>query len=344
MKVTIKNIAEKAGVSISAVSFALNDKPGVSQKTKDLIYKTAKEMGYVSTPSKSPTMVLPKGLVVKVLKIIKHGHTINASHNSFIDAYIEGLNEFALQQGIVIEVGTFPVETPISTISEEMNKNKPDLGYLIVGTELSKDDIKILKNSSSNVVFMDTYFEFLRAHFVDMNNTDTVYHAISHLKKYGHKKIGLIKTNVVTENFTMREVAFYKVMRELNLPINENYIVEVDSTYDGSYHDMLNHLNNNGELPTAFFATNDIMALGCMKAFSEKLIKVPDDVSIVGFDNLPMSEMSNPPLTTIDVYKECIALHALNILISLQGPQNYQKSVKTLIDGELISRSSVKKI
>ncbi|MFA7671678.1 MAG: LacI family DNA-binding transcriptional regulator [Sphaerochaetaceae bacterium] len=345
MKVTIKEIAAKAGVSISAVSFALNNKPGVSQKTRELIYKTAKELGYTYTPLRSSPTVLLKGFVVKVLKIIRHGHTINASHNSFIDAYIEGLNEIAFQQGITIEVGTFPIETKIATIAEEMNKNKPNLGYLIVGTELSEDDIKILKNTDSNVVFMDTHIDYLKAHFVDMNNTDTVYRALNHLKEYGHKKIGLIKTSVSTQNFHMREKAFYKVMKDLSLPINPLYIVDVDSTYDGSYHDMLNHLNSNIELPTAFFATNDIMALGCLKAFGEKSIRVPEDLSIVGFDNLPMSEMSNPPLTTIDVYKECIALHALNILISLKGAQNgYQKSVKTLVDGTLISRSSVKRL
>ena len=105
---------------------------------------------------------------------------------------------------------------------------------------------------------------------------------------------------------------------------------------------MLKHLNRQKELPTAFFATNDIMALGCMKAFREKLIKIPDDLSIVGFDNLPMSEMSNPPLTTIEVYKDRIAHHALNILISTQGTKSCPTSVKILVDGKLISRSSVK--
>jgi LacI family transcriptional regulator len=100
MKVTIKEIAAKAGVSISAVSFALNDKPGVSQSTKELVHKIAKELGYIHIPPKSSPLVLPNGLVVKVLKIIRHGHTINASHNSFIDAYIEGLYEVAYQQGI----------------------------------------------------------------------------------------------------------------------------------------------------------------------------------------------------------------------------------------------------
>ena len=342
MKVTIKEIAAKAGVSISAVSFALNDKPGVSQATKELVHKIAKELGYIHIPPKSSPLILPNGLVIKVLKIIRHGHTINASHNSFIDAYIEGLNEVAYQQGITIEVGTYPIETKISTIADEMNNYNPNLGYLIVGTELSENDIRILKQTNNNVVFMDTNIDYLRAHFVDMNNTDTVYRAVTHLKEYGHTKIGLIKSSVSTMNFHMREQAFYKVMQDLSLPVNPLYIVDVDSTYDGSYKDMLKHLNRQKELPTAFFATNDIMALGCMKAFREKLIKIPDDLSIVGFDNLPMSEMSNPPLTTIEVYKDRIAHHALNILISTQGTKSCPTSVKILVDGKLISRSSVK--
>jgi len=344
MKVTIKDIAAQADVSVSAVSFALNDKPGVSRATKEKIQQVAANLGYRHQPIKHTNGQSQSGQVVKVLKLLRHGHTINASHNSFIDAYIEGIHEIANEQGITIEIGTFTASTTIADIAAAMTQSSPTLGYLVVGTELSEQDIQIILNTHTNVVFMDTYADYIPAHCVTMNNTDTVYKALAHLKQYGHTNIGLIKSSVTTLNFHLRERAFYKIMKDLGLNTHEDYIVDVDSTFDGAYLDMLAHLEKKPHLPTAFFATNDIMALGCMKAFHEKGYKIPDDISLVGFDNLPMSEMSSPPLTTIDVYKHKIAQYALNILLRKQGSKPCVTAIKTLIDGRLISRASVRNL
>ncbi|MDD3942110.1 MAG: LacI family DNA-binding transcriptional regulator [Sphaerochaetaceae bacterium] len=344
MKVTIKDIAAKAGVSVSAVSFALNDKPGVSKATQERVRRVAAELGYIQPPSRHTSVPEQGGAVVKVLKILRHGHTINASHNFFIDAYLEGINEIAHQQGITIEIGTFGSNTKMSRIVEMMQSYSPTLGYLILGTELSEEDMHQILSTQNNVVFMDTYVDYIPAHFVDMNNTDTVYQAINHLRQYGHKKIGMIKSSVSTKNFSLRERAFHQVMHDFGLEVDPSFIVDVDSTFDGAYRDMLRHMEGNPGLPTAFFATNDIMALGCMKAFHEKGLSIPDDLSLVGFDNLPMSEMSSPPLTTIDVFKHKIAQYALNILLTGHGNKPCTTSVKTLIDGRLISRSSVRRI
>jgi LacI family transcriptional regulator len=341
MKITIKDIASKAGVSVSAVSFALNNKPGVSQATKDKIRQVAADMGYAPIQRQSSA---DGNAVVKVLKILRHGHTINASHNFFIDAYIEGINEIAHEQGITIEVGTFGADMPISEIVEKMTQYSPTLGYLVLGTELSIPDMRAILSTQNNIVFMDTFVDYLSAHFVNMNNTDTVYKAVSHLKEFGHRRIGLIKSSVSTKNFSLRECAFTQVMDDLGLEVVPQFIVDVDSTFDGAYKDMLAHLRGNPELPTAFFATNDIMALGCMKAMHEIGYSIPDDISLVGFDNMPMSQMSSPPLTTIDVFTHKIGKNALNILLSGDMNRKCTTSIKTLIDGRLISRSSVKKM
>ena len=341
MKVTIKDIAAKAGVSVSAVSFALNDKPGVSKTTKAKIQQVSTELGYPHHPPKTGKFIDHSGEIVKVLKIVRHGHTINASHSFFIDSYIEGINEIAHQQGITIEIGTYTANTPLSTILSTIGQASPAIGYLILGTELDVHEMEALIATRRNVVFMDTLADYVPGHFVTMNNTDTVHQAISHLKQYGHSQIGLIKSSVSTKNFHLRERAFHQVMQDSALSVDERYIVDVDSTFDGAYQGMLAHLNSTAELPTAFFCTNDIMALGAMKALHEKGFIIPEDISLVGFDNIPMSEMSSPPLTTIDVYKHKIAQHALQILLSDQGAKSANTSIKTVIDGRLIIRSSV---
>lgn len=343
MKVTIKDIAKRANVSVSAVSFALNDKSGVSPKTKQLILEIAAEMGYVHTPAKS-VRFNKNNAVVKVLKIVRHGHTINENHNFFIDSYIEGITETALERGVTIEVGTYNCDVPIETIAEAMNQYQPTLGYLVVATELSPTDVEILLATDNKIVFLDTFYDYINAHFVTMNNTDSVYKALSHLKEYGHKEIGFIKSSVVTNNFALRERAFYQVMRDLDLSINEEYIVDVDSTYEGSYEDMRAHLKENKALPTAFFVTNDIMAMGCMKALLEAGYKIPQEISIVGFDDLPMAKMSNPSVTTIEVNNRKIAKYALNILLSLVENGHPHCPIKAIVDGSLVIRFSVEKL
>lgn len=339
MKTTIKDIANRAEVSISAVSFALNNKPGVSEETRSRIIRAAEDLGYdfsVKAESQHPE------LVVRVLKISRHGHTINSNHNFFIDAYIDGINAIAHKRGIILEIGTYDASVPISDITEKMMNSPKIKGYLILGTELSSDDINQILQTGRNVVFMDTFLDYIPADFVDMNNTDAVYKVISYLQKHGHTQIGLIKSSVQTRNFYLREKAFYQVMTDLNIPISDRYIIDVDSTFTGAYEDTLKHLSASPELPTAFFAINDIIALGSMKAFQEKGYVIPDQISFVAFDNLPMASMTSPALTSIDVSKHKIGQNALTMLLSKSEHNECTPPMKTMIGGKLIERDSVK--
>ncbi len=340
MKVTIKDIAKATHVSISAVSLALNSKPGVSEKTKDLILQTAKEMGYRPTAKSEP---LQADQIVRVLKIKRHGHTINSSHNFFIDAYIEGINLVARSSGVTLQIGTYDTDTSITEIAYKMDHAPQFIGYLILGTELSSNDVTTLLATGKNIVFMDTFLDYIPADFVDMNNTDAVYKIVNYLKKHGHTQIGLIKSSVHTRNFFLREKAFYQVMKDLDLTFNKNYIIDVDSTFEGSHRDTLKYLKKHDQLqlPTAFFAINDIIAFGSMKAFQEKGYIIPGDISFIAFDNLPMGSMVSPSLTTIDVSKHKIGQNALTMLLSKSKSNKCTSPMKTMIGGQLIERDSV---
>jgi LacI family transcriptional regulator len=340
MKVTIKDIAHEAEVSVSAVSLALNNKPGVSDDTRERIVKTARQMGYDLSPKKDAQ----PDAIVRVLKIQRHGHTINSSHNFFIDAYVDGINAIARTMGVTLEIGTYGVDTPISVIAERMTTSLQIKGYLILGTELSVEDVQTLVDSGRNMVFMDTFLDYIPADFVDMNNTDAVYKAVSYLIEHGHRQIGLLKSSIKTRNFFLREEAFYKVMDYFGLQVGRQFIIDVDSTFDGAYKDMKRYLKKSPELPTACFAINDIVGLGCMKALQESGFTIPDDLSLIAFDNLPMASMVSPALTTIEVSQHKIGQNALTMLLSKSGHNECTSSMKTMIGGKLIERESVKQI
>ncbi len=341
MKVTIKDVAQRADVSVSAVSLALNNKPGVSKETRMKIIDTAKTLGYDLSPKQDAKAASP---VVRVIKIQRHGHTINSNHSFFIDAYIEGINTIAHKRGITLEIGTYSIETPISVLADSMMATPQIKGYLILGTELSIEDVITLTATGKNMVFMDTFIDFIPADFVDMNNTDAVYKVITYLMEHGHKDIGLIKSSVLTRNFYLREQAFCQIKKLLNLSMHEEFTVDVDSTFDGAYEDMKSYLSSSPTLPTAFFAINDIVGLGCMKALQEMGYNIPDDISILAFDNLPMDSMVSPALTSIDVSKHEIGQNALTMLLSKSEHNESTPPMKTMIGGRLIERESVKNI
>jgi len=119
--------------------------------------------------------------------------------------------------------------------------------------------------------------------------------------------------------------------------------VTVDSTYDGAYQDMLVKLRAGLTVPECYVCTNDIIAYGCTKALREFDIRIPQNLSLVGFDNIPMSATMDPPLTTIDVSKRKIGSLAITLLAEQIRSQVSEPAVKVLVGADLIVRKSVAK-
>ena len=340
MTVRIKDIASKAKVSSATVSLVLNNKPGVNDKTRQRVIEAAKELNYPLLGTQYYKQI-KKG-TIKFLKIVKHGHILNRDHDVFISDYIEGLDNEARVHGYSLEINTFTT-TSIKEIINTVDDSHLD-GLVVLGTELNINDIKLFEGEFRvPIVFIDTIFDFINFDFVDMNNIDSVYMVISNFVKNGHTNIGMITTRVEARNFQLREIGFKKILNTFGIPFKEENIFYVDSTFNGAYNDMLNHLKKR-KLPTALFSINDITAYGCIKAIKERGYGVPDDISIIGFDDLPMSSLMEPALTTIRVSKRRIGKIAMQILNERIKSENNFPPIKSVISGVLIERSSVKKL
>lgn len=335
MGIRIRDIAEELGISPSTVSLVLNNKPGASDELRKKIIQTAKNLGYESPhASKSGSLCL--------LHIARHGHTVNRDHDVFIADYIEGLSQGAKLAGFSLEIVMFKL-APMEQVLETARFKSAD-GFIILGTELNQEDVESFSAIRKPLVFIDTYHEFLNYDFVDMNNEDSVFMLLSHLYQLGHRNIGLVKGTIETRNFRLREEGFFAGLQRLGLSTDRSFIFSVDQTYHGAYNDMKAILTQKPRLPSALICCNDIIASGCLKAFSEMNIRVPEDISVVGFDNLPLSAISDPPLTTIQVSKAQIGKMAVQLLISrIRGDQEIP-AVKVLIGGKLIERNSVRRI
>lgn len=338
MGTTLKEIAEKANVSQATVSLVLNRKPGVSVSTREKILKIAKDLEYQS--NRRELVGSAAGGTIRFLKIATHGHTVNRDHDVFIADYIDGLAHGARRNNYNLEIAAFRGASPDEIVASLDGASVG--GVVVLGTELTSEHILAFSRVELPLVFLDTFHDFLDFDFVDMNNRDAVYKIVTHLLENGHTEIGFVRSGVNTHNFELRDEGFHHVVKELGVTVKEANVVTVDSTYQGAYRDMLDYLAHRSRLPTALFCTNDVIAYGCIKALRDKGYKIPDDVSVVGFDDLPLSSVMDPPLTTMQVSKKQMGEIALNRVTQQIANGGTLPPVKIQVGGELIVRESVR--
>lgn len=346
----IADIAKEAEVSPSAVSLALNNRTGVSKELRQRIIAIAVRMGYKNLqPRLYP---VNENITIRLLKIAKHGHIVNERHSAFITEYLEGIERGAKVRRYKLEV-SFYNKVPMEEIIEAQRDSAAD-GLIVLGTELNAHELTFFTALPHPIVFIDTYFPLSVYDCIDMDNADGVFKAVQHFYTSGHRSIGLIKSSYDTRNFKMRELGFREAMEYFSLPVREDFIIPVDPTFDQSMLDMSRRLEQKRPLPTAFFCMNDIIAYGCLRALRNHGIRVPEDLSVIGFDDLPSSSLSEPPLSTIRVSTRQIGERALEKLAERifrqAGPRQDEQSPgeqnpeNILIAGVLILRGSTKRI
>lgn len=337
--VTLRQVAEHAGVSAATASLVLNGKGEISKATRQRVLRAVDEMHYVPRGARKSDS--GSGNTVCFLKIAKHGRTVNRDHNHFISDYIDGMSFEATRRDYSLQVVSHEAEG-MQGILDALSGS--DLrGVLALGTELSEGDVLSLLRCGLPTVFIDTYHPFLDANFVDMDNDQAIFQTLRYLKGRGFRRIGLVSSYAAVTNFRLRHDAFLRAMSSLGLEVREDAILSVDSTLEGAYRDSGEQLAKTPPTAEAYFCANDIIAYGFIKALRERGYEIPRDVSVVGFDNLPMSEMIEPALTSINVPKQKIGAMAIRLLDDLIVSKESQPAVKVLVSGSLVVRESVGK-
>ena len=176
---------------------------------------------------------------------------------------------------------------------------------------------------------------------VCMNNGENVYIALQYLRKCGHTELGYLGSTTGAENFNERHDAFIKYVKEMDFHFDPRNEFRVKPTMLGARDDFARVLEQKPILPPCFFAENDTIALGAMKALKEKGYKIPQDVSLMGFDDIPYSSISSPALTTIHVQRNIMGKQSVIQLMQLIEDPRFMP-MKTQITGRLVVRSSVK--
>lgn len=211
---------------------------------------------------------------------------------------------------------------------------------VLLGTEMAEDDYALFKHPKVPFVVVDGWSDHLFFECLVTSNETSAFRAVNYLTKMGHREIGYIAGSYRIKNFPLRERGYRRALREAGLSINPDFRIEVGTTVNTSYESMCRWLAGKPKLPTAFFVENDIMALGCMRAMTEHGIEIPDDVSMVGFDDLTFASIANPPLTTMRVPTRELGELAVRTLMDRNHSPRSFTSV-THLSTEFVERQSV---
>ena len=328
----IRDLANKIGVSPATISIVINGKKGVSEATREKVLKALKDNNYNPIPRRKSN-----DNNILIIKYSQSGFFVE-ENQGFISSIIDSAEEELRNKNYLINMVIIKNDLKEGLASIEYDKYN---GAIVIGTEMIDSDYEYLKQISIPFVIVDNPVPNIQYSSVSINNYENVFIAISYLKKLGYKKIGYIGSESDNENFRERRLAFELSIKKLDLSLDEEYDYKVIPTLIGSHDDFSNILEVKNMDNTVFFAENDTIALGVMKALKEKKYKIPRDVSIIGFDDISYSSVSSPALTTIHVQRKVLGKQAVLQLLELVNDDSLLPT-KTRVTGELIERDSVK--
>lgn len=337
MSISAKELAEKLNISPATVSMVLNNKPGISEQTRKMVMDAAADYGYRSTKKQ-----LQKNSNKTIQFVIYKKYGTVVSDTPFFSQVTEGINYQCSQNGYHLQITYLYDNEDKNQQLEELKGTSCD-GILLLGTEMTPKDYMHFQNLKNPLVILDSYFDNINCDSVLINNVQGSYLATEYLALRGHKKIGYLRSNTRISNFVEREDGYYKSLRHNNIPTSHPYVVNITPTTEQAYLDVCKYLKTNTAFPTAYFADNDIIAAAAIRAFKEFNIKVPEQVSIIGFDDMPICQFTDPTLTTMYVPKQRLGALAVDRLLSRIN-ENNSEIIKIELAVQLIERNSVKSI
>jgi LacI family transcriptional regulator len=212
-------------------------------------------------------------------------------------------------------------------------------GILLLGTEMEKHDIKPFTRCGLPVVLIDNYFEALNLDCVTINNLQGAYLATDYLIKQTHAQPGYLHSAYSITGFEERADGFYKAIRKNGMSTSRSVVHHLSPSVDGAYCDMKAVIKSGDELVRCYFADNDLIAAGAMRALSEAGYRIPEDISVIGFDDMPMCTYITPPLSTVHVPKQYMGEIAVKRLAEIINSTS-ASHVKIEISTEIIKRKS----
>ncbi|HCG6641337.1 substrate-binding domain-containing protein [Vibrio parahaemolyticus] len=330
---TMKDIAKLAGVSTSTVSHVINKTRFVSEEISERVNNAAKELNYYA-PS-----ALARSLKVNRTKTI--GMLVTTSTNPFFGEVVKGVERSCYHKGYSLILCNTEGDNERMRQSINTLLQKRVDGLILMCSSLEGERIDVFERYPDiPVVVMDWGPMLFTSDKIQDNSLRGGYLAAKYLIDCGHTEIGCITGPLIKHQAQMRYEGYKRAMNEAGLEFNANWIIESDFECEGGYQ-AFKKMAERGTLPSSIFVSNDMMAMGVINAANELGIKVPDDLSIIGYDDIHIAKFMSPALTTIHQPKYRLGQAAVETLVRRLDDKSNEAQVVQL-EPTLVIRNSVK--
>ncbi|MGD7058222.1 LacI family DNA-binding transcriptional regulator [Rossellomorea aquimaris] len=302
---TLKDVAKEANVSVSTASYAINGSSLITKETREKVLMAAKKIGYRPNAS-------AKNLKKNKSEII--GFFLSGFTGPFFNEILEGV------QDVVIKNGYEMVVCASNSKHRLLVESYVD-GAIILNFHVDDHTIDFLANEKMPIVALDREMNNPHIKNVLLQNKVGIELAVKHLVDNGHQRIGFIGGSYDSFDGEMRLAGYKESLKKYNVPFNEEDVIRARFTEISSLLVMDEYIKKNDIYPTAFVCANDEMAMGAIKALQQNGISVPNNVAIVGFDDIALSKHFNPPLSTVRIQKKLWGKTAAEVLFKMLDKQ-----------------------
>lgn len=331
----IRDFAKLAGVSKTTVSMALNDDQRIPQKTKEKVLKAAKKFNY------QPSMVA-RSLKSKKTKAI--GLMLPSITNPFFPQILKGVEDIALKNEYSVVFCNFDEKIEKESLYFQMFENRWVDGIIFSGVTGDTQEINYIKEIQEKgipIVFIDRGLEGRFNDVIMIDNDEATYKGTRYLLDLGHRRIGFINGPAGIRIFDKRLQGYKKALQENGIELDKSLIVE-DEQSSKTAESAVKQFLTQKRPPTAIFTTSDLVAIAVLRTVQKSSLKVPQDISVMGFDDIPLASLVNPSLTTIAQPIQEMGREALKLLVDGIERKDSPKR-KIVLDTKLVVRESTAK-
>lgn len=340
----LRDIADATGLSLAAVSLALNGRTGVSDGTRERVRAAAAELGYVRRGARQPRQA--RGFIGFVIEQLPFPVFSDIFYGEVVQGIDQEAHELGFSTGFTVVEGDQPAEAQ-AKVRQMLLGNRVRGLIVIGGSNLIDELVRDLARQAAPLVLLDNYLYDLPLDGIEMDHTIGGYLATRHLIDLGHREIGFIAGPTKYRTLSDRADGYRRALLEAGIALDPELMVAACAGPGDKkgYHEMRELLAR--RRPSAVFAVSDKSAFGAIDAIREAGLRIPEDISLVGFDDVHESSLLNPPLTTIAVPKRQMGRLAVRLLADRIEPAGagvsaFVKPTKLVVPVSLVVRGSTR--
>ena len=331
-RVTVHEVAAYARVSTQTVSRVMNNVPRVAPRTRERVLAAIKALDY--EPNN-----LARGLVTRRTNTI--GVVVYDIANPYYGQLVRGIEDAAFSRGYDLIIGNSDADAlKDRSYLRVFHRRRVD-GILATIADSSRDDLGAWTRASCPVVFLDKFFCSDNCSYVTVNNRQAASQAVDHLLQIGHRRIGILTaTTTASDSVKERFAGYRQALATRSVPFEQALLAPCERQGEEGGYSAAKELLREKKRPTALFCINDAIAIGAMRAIFEAGLEIPRDISVVGFDDVPIAALLRVPLTTVAQPIQSMGAAAVELLTERieGGPSVPPRQV--VLDAHLVVRES----